>query len=137
MSAGKSALINKMFHCNKLWNMAGFLFDFPRTDMIFLYSLLSLSIICNSAFSFNLSRTCTCPSSRRFLLYLMTMYFLSKSDVDPLMSPVCFLWVCIRGRRTRGERIASREEESEEARGWIAALFSAHVPHQQCSACNG
>lgn len=61
-----------------------------------------------SSFSFSLSCTRTSPSSCHFLLYLMIRYFLSKPDVDLLMSPVCFLWVCVRWRRTEGERESDR-----------------------------
>lgn len=54
----------------------------------------------------------------------------------PNVSSMFSVGVCQRENFGRGEQIASREKESEQARGWITALFLAHVPHE-CSACNG
>lgn len=54
----------------------------------------------------------------------------------PNVSSMFSVGVCQREKFGRGEQIASREKESEKARGWITALFLAHVPHE-CSACNG
>lgn len=112
MSAGKSALINKMFHCNKLWDLAGFFYEshlWLSKDWYDHFILLSLSIICNSTFSCTLSRTRTSPSSRHFLLYLMTVFSFEAWCGPINVSSMFSVGVCVRGRRT--------EEESESDRG--------------------
>lgn len=64
-----------------------------------------------------------------FLLYFLS--FLPQPSLDTLMSPVCFWWVCVKGKETH----THGDREAEKARVWITALFLAHVPHE-CGACN-
>lgn len=72
--------------------------------------ILTFISFCNSTLPYvSFSLSCNSPSSRPLLLYLI-MYLLSKPGVDPLMSPVCFLWVCQREKDGRGEQIASKEK---------------------------
>lgn len=107
--------VNKMFYCNKLWHMA----HVPLSPSVF----LALAPVPPLVISF-------------YILWL-GIFFL-KAWCGPInVSSMFSVGVCQRQKDRRGERIRSRESESGKARGWVAALFSAHVPHQQCSACNG
>lgn len=87
--------------------------DFPKYWYTLLISFYHLH--CNS----------TSPSSHHFIVYLMTVSFLSKRDVDPLMSPVCFLWVCFSGRRTgeEGESDGARKNPKRHVAGLLLSFW--------------
>lgn len=111
---------NKMFYCNKLWRMA-------HTRSF------------SSGLSLSLALAPVPPLVISFYILWLGIFFL-KARCGPInVSSMFSVGVCQREKDGRGERerIRWREKESGKARGWVAALFSAHVPHQQCSACNG